>query len=125
AVVATIPALRVIGEPATSTRWMSDGRSICVAASNQPLPPSVSPPPKGQPNPSPTATPPYARPGADHSLSLKVFGLDGKVRTVATVGNGLLEVPSGAFPDSTSVLSCNPVTDLAVVARYHDADNSA
>jgi hypothetical protein len=85
----------------------------------------VAPPPKGQPNPSPLPIPPYAKPGADHSVTLKVFGLDGSVRTIATVGSGPLGVGSGFFGDSVGVLSCNPSTDLAVVARYHDADTSA
>jgi hypothetical protein len=124
-VVGRIPSLKLAGQPGNSIRWMSDNKHVCVAVSNEPLAPSVAPPPKGQPNPSPLPIPPYAKPGADHSVTLKVFGLDGSVRTIATVGSGPLGVGSGFFGDSVGVLSCNPSTDLAVVARYHDADTSA
>src|ERR671934_92591 len=124
AVITRIPALAGMGPSANAAHWMSDARSICVAVSNQPLTPAFTPPPKGQPMPSPTPTPPYAKPGSDHSVTLTVYGLDGRVRTIATVGAGKLDVPLGAFPDSVSVLSCNPTTDLAVIARYHDADLS-
>ena len=125
AVVGKIPSLKMTGQPGNSMRWMSDGKHVCSAVSNEPLAPFATPPPKGQPNPSPLPVPPYAQPGADHSVSLKVLGLDGSVRTVATVGSGPLGVGSGFFGDSAGVLSCNPTTDLAVVARYHDADTSA
>jgi hypothetical protein len=125
AVVGRIPSLKMTGMPGDSIRWMSDGKHVCAAVSNEPVAPFVTPPPKGQPNPSPPPVPPYAKPGADHSVSLKVFGLDGSVRTVATVGSGSLTVGSGFFGDSVGVLACNPSTDLAVVARYHDADTSA
>jgi len=125
AVVGRIPSLKTNGQPGKSTRWMSDDKHVCSAASNEPVGPYVAPPPKGQPNPSPTARPPYTKAGADHSVTLKAFGLDGSVRTIATVGTGPLGVPSGDFGDSTSVLSCSPSSDLAVVARYHDADTTA
>jgi hypothetical protein len=125
AVVGRIPSLKMTGMPGNSIRWMSDGKHVCAAVSNEPVAPFVAPPPKGQPNPSPLPVPPYAKPGADHSVSLKVLGLDGSVRTVATVGSGPLSVGSGFFGDSVGVLACNPTTDLAVVARYHDADTSA
>jgi hypothetical protein len=125
AVVGKIPLLKMPGQPGNSMRWMSDGKHVCAATSNEPVAPYVAPAPKGQPNPSPLPVPPYARAGADHSLTLKVFGLDGSVRTVATVGSGPLGVGSGFFGDSVGVLACNPTTDLAVVARYHDADTSA
>jgi hypothetical protein len=125
AVVGRIPSLKMTGMPGDSIRWMSDGKHVCAAVSNEPVAPFVTPPPKGQPNPSPPPVPPYAKPGADHSVSLKVFGLDGSVRTVATVGSGSLTVGSGFFGDSVGVLACNPSSDLAVVARYHDADTSA
>ena len=125
AVVGKIPSLKRAGQPGNSMRWMSDGKHICSAVSNEPVTPFVAPPPKGQPNPSPLPVAPYAKPGADHSMNLKVFGLDGSVRTVATVGSGPLTGGSGFFGDSVGVLACNPTTDLAVVARYHDADTSA
>jgi hypothetical protein len=124
-VVGRIPSLKMTGQPGNSVRWMSDGKHVCSAVSNEPVAPYVAPPPKGQPNPSPLPVPPYAKPGADHSVTLKVFGLDGSVRTIATVGSGPLSVGSGFFGDSVGVLACNPTTDLAVVARYHDADTSA
>jgi hypothetical protein len=124
AAIGKIPSLRSNGPTQSRPRWMSNDRGVCAALSNEPVSPNVQMPPKGQPNPSPTSLPPYALPGADHSVTLKVFGLDGSVRTIATVGSGPLTVPSGVFPDSTSVLACNPTTDLAVVARYHDADNT-
>lgn len=124
AVVGKIPSLKT-GQPGNAMRWMSDGKHVCAAVSNEPVAPFVAPPPKGQPNPSPLPTPPFALPGADHSVTLKVFGLDGSVRTVATVGSGPLSVGSGYFGDSVGVVACNPTTDLAVVARYHDADTSA
>jgi hypothetical protein len=123
--VGKIPSLKLTGQPGNSIRWMSDDKHVCAAVSNEPVAPYVAPPPKGQPNPSPLPIPPYAKPGADHSVTLKVFGLDGSVRTVATVGSGPLGVGSGFFGDSVGVLACNPSTDLAVVARYHDADTSA
>lgn len=122
--VGAIPSLKNIGMPAPTVRWMSNDRNVCAAFSNEPVAPFVTPPPKGQPNPSPTAPEPYTLPGANHSVTLKVFGIDGSVRTIATVGAGPLTVPSGAFGDSPGVLSCNPAADLAVVARYHDADTS-
>jgi hypothetical protein len=124
-VIGRIPSLKMTGQPGNSIRWMSDGKYVCSAVTNEPVAPFVAPPPKGQPNPSPPPVPPYAKPGADHSVSLKVFGLDGSVRTVATVGSGPLSVGSGVFGDSVGVLACNQSTDLAVVARYHDADTSA
>jgi hypothetical protein len=125
AVVGKIRSLKMTGQPGNSMRWMSDGTHVCAAVSNEPVVPFVAPPPKGQPNPSPLPVPPYAKPGADHSVSLKVFGLDGGTRTVATVGSGPLSEGSGFFGDSVGVLACNATSDLAVVARYHDADTSA
>jgi hypothetical protein len=124
AVVAKLPALAVSGMPANSTRWMADNKRVCASFSNEPLPPNVAPQPKGQPNAAPTPTPPYSSPAADHSVTLKVFGLDGTVRTIATVARGPQGAASGPFGDSTSVLACNATTDLAVIARYHDADTS-
>jgi hypothetical protein len=126
AVVGKIPALNSNGPADNHVRWMSDNSAVCEAVSNEPVaPPSTAPPPvKGQGTPSPPPVPPYAQPGADHSVTLKVFGLDGTVRNVATVGGPLAE-PSGATPDTTSVLACAPNSDLAVVARYHDADSAA
>lgn len=121
AVVGRIPALRSNGSEAVA-HWMSDDSGVCAAFSNEPVAPFVTPPPKGQPNPSPTAPPPYTLPGADHSVTLKVFTLDGKVRTVATVGREPLNVGSGNFGDRASAVACSPSTDLAIVARYHDAD---
>jgi len=106
------------------TRWMADDQHLCAAFSNEPV---ASYPPthlKGAPNATPTPAQPYTQPGADHSVTLKVFGLDGSVRSVATVGAGPLTVPSGPFGDAIGVLTCNAATDLAVVARYHDADVS-
>jgi len=123
-VIGRIPSLKMTGQPGSSIRWMNDDKHVCSAVSNEPVAPFVTPPPKGQPNASPLPIPPYAKPGADHSVTLKVFGLDGSVRTVATVG-GPLSVASGVFGDSVGVLACNPTTDLAVVARYHDADTSS
>jgi hypothetical protein len=124
-VIGKIPSLKTTGQPGNSIRWMSDDKHVCSAFSNEPVAPFVAPPPKGQPNPSPLPVPPYAKPGADHSVSLKVFGFDGSVRNVAAVGSGPLSVGSGFFGDSAGVLACNPTADLAVVARYHDADTSA
>jgi hypothetical protein len=101
---------------------MPDDQHICAAFSNEPV---ASYPPthlKGSPGATPTPAQPYTLAGADHSVTLKVFALDGSVRSVATVGAGSLGVPSGPFGDSASVLSCNGAVDLAVVARYHDAD---
>lgn len=122
--IGKIPALSKNG-PTQNPRWMSDDSGVCAALSNEPLPPDVPMPPKGRPHPSPTALPPYASPGADHSVTLKVYGLDGGVRTVATVGAGSLTVASGTSPDGTSVLACSPATDLAVLARYHDAGDAS
>lgn len=124
AVVGRIPALGMSSQPWTRAHWMSDDRGLCAVFSNEPVAPFVTPPPKGQPKPSPTAAPPYTKPGADHSVTLKVFTLDGKVRTVATVGREPLSVGSGSFVDSASALACSVATDLAVVARYHDADTN-
>lgn len=124
-VVGAIPALKGTGMPWSTVRWTNDDRSVCATSSNEPVAPFVTPPPKGQPNPSPTAPEPYTEPGADHSVTLKAFGLDGSVRTIATVGTGPLSVPSGPFGDSTGVLACNITRDLAIVARYHDADANA
>jgi hypothetical protein len=114
-------------------KWMSDNSAVCTAISNQPVapPPTGPPPPKSQGpgpsqvSPSPVPAPPYAEPGADHSVTLKRFGLNGNVTSIATVGAGSLGEPSGAQADMTSVLSCSPSSDLAVVARYHDATNNA
>ena len=123
AVVGRIPGLRSNGQEAVA-HWMSDDSGVCAAFSNEPVAPFVTPPPKGQPNPSPTAPPPYTQPGADHSVTLKVFSLDGKVHTVATVGKDPLGVGSGNFGDRAAALACSPATDLAIVARYHDADTN-
>jgi hypothetical protein len=125
AVVGGIPLLKSNGPGQSHVRWMSDDSSVCAAVSNEPVEPAVVLPPKGQATPPPRSVPVYAQPGADHSVSLRLFGLDGSVRTVATVGAGDLGEPSGFSPDTTSVLACNPSGDLAVVARYHDADNNA
>jgi hypothetical protein len=121
--IGKIQSLKLTEQPASSTHWMGD-EHICAAVSNEPVAPFVQPAPKGQPNASPTPVPPYALPGADHSISLKIYGMDGSVRTVATIGSGALGVGSGVFGDSASVLACSPAADLAVVARYHDADTS-
>src|SRR2546421_2228664 len=125
ALVGKLPALTAGGMPSSNNaHWMADDKHVCANFSNEPVAPFVTPPPKGEPN-APTPLPePYTKPGADHSVTLKVFGLDGSVRTVATVARGPLGVASGPFGDSTSVLSCNASQDLAVIARYHDADTS-
>ena len=125
AIIGKLAALAVKGMPANATHWMADNRHVCASFSNEPVAPFVAPQPKGQPNASPTPPEPYTRPDADHSVTLKIFGLDGTVRTVATFAKGPQGVESGSFGDSTSVLACNGTTDLAVVARYHDADTSA
>jgi hypothetical protein len=122
AVVGKIPALAIAGMPGNTTRWMGDDSGVCAANSNEPVAPYVAMPPKGQGTPPPRTLPPSALAGADHSVTLKVYGLDGHVRTIATVGKGPLGITSGFFGDSAGVLSCSPSTDLAVVARYHDAD---
>lgn len=123
AAVGKLTALTVNGMPGNSVHWMADDRHVCAAFSNEQVI-SVTMPPKGQPNaPSPPPQP-YTKPDADHSVTLKVFGLDGSVRTVATVARGPQGVASGPFGDSVSVLSCNAGQDLAVIARYHDADTS-
>jgi hypothetical protein len=124
AIIGTIPSLKSNGPAQSHVRWMSDGRRVCAAVSNAPVEPTIVLPPKGQGTPPPRTLPVYAQPGADHSVTLKLFGLDGSVRTVATVGRGDLGEPSGYMPDSTSVLACNPKSDLVVVTRYHDADNN-
>jgi hypothetical protein len=124
AVIGKLRALSVNGMPANSTHWMADDRHVCASFSNEPVAPYVAPPPKGQPNASPTSLPPYSSAAADHSVTLKVFGLDGSVRTVATFARGPQGAVSGQMGDSTSVLSCNATADLAVIARYHDADIS-
>jgi len=125
AVIGKLPALTISGMPANATHWMADDQHVCASFSNEPVAPYVAPQPKGQLNPSPTPVPPYSKSDADHSVTLKVFGLDGSVRTVATVARGAQGVASGSFGDSTSVLACNATTDLAVIARYHDADTNA
>ena len=122
--VGKLPALAINGMPANATRWMADDRHVCASFSNEPVAPYVAPHSKGQPNATPTPLPPYSSAVADHSVTLKVFGLDGSVRTIATVARGPQGAVSGPFGDSTSVLACNPTTDLAVIARYHDADTS-
>lgn len=124
AVIGKMAGLAANGMPANATHWMADDTHVCASFSNEPLPPYVAPHPKGQPNATPTPTPPYSSPGADHSVTLKIFGLDGSVRTVATIARGPQGVASGQFGDSTSVLACNATSDLAVIARYHDADTS-
>jgi hypothetical protein len=123
-VVGRIPALTIQGMPAATARWMADDQHICASFSNEPVASYPPTHPKGAPNATPTPAQPYTQPGADHSVTLKVFGLDGSVRSVATVGAGPLTLPSGAFGDATGVLACNATNDLAVVARYHDADVS-
>jgi hypothetical protein len=124
ATVASVAALKSNGLSGQNyVHWMPDGRGLCAAFSNQPVGPEIAMPPKGQANPSatPLPTPPWAAPGADHSVTLKVFGLNGSVRTVARFGAERSAAASGTQPDQVSVLACNPATDLAVVARYHDA----
>jgi hypothetical protein len=119
------------GLAASYGRWLSNDTGVCMAISNEPsaeptTAPAAPEPPKGStaaPGASPAPLPPYALPGANHSVTLKLYMLNGQVRTIATVGSGPLGEGSGALPDSTSVLSCNPSTDLAVIARYHDAGN--
>lgn len=124
AVIGKIPSLKSDGPVQSHVRWMSDDSRVCAAVSNEPVEPAIVMPPKGQGTPPPRSLPVYAKPGADHSVTLKLFGLDGSVRLVATVGRGDLGEPSGYMPDSTSVLACNPKSDLVVIARYHDADNN-
>ena len=104
---------------ASDAHWLSDDSGICVATSSEPTqPPQPSPPTFGA-TPAPT-------PGADHSVTLTILDVDGHARSVATVGGGSLGEPSGNQPDIASVLSCSRASDLAVVARYHDAtDDSA
>jgi hypothetical protein len=123
-VIGDLPALASDGPESGYGRWLANDSGVCMAISNEPIAPAVPAPPKGSTvTPAPALKPPYALPGADHSVTLKVFMLDGQVRTVATVGSGPLGEPSGAEPDATSVLSCDPSTNLAVIARYHDAGN--
>ncbi|HYM51464.1 MAG TPA: hypothetical protein VET65_12960, partial [Candidatus Limnocylindrales bacterium] len=98
AVIGRIPLLRGDGAWRNQARWMSDDSGVCAAFSNEPVAPPVAMPPKGQGTPPPQPIPPYAKPGADHSVTLKVFGLDGHVRTIATVGAGALGEPSGYMP---------------------------
>jgi hypothetical protein len=124
AVIGKIPSLKSDGPARNHPRWTSDDHGVCAALSNQPVAPYVAMPPKGQGSPPPRTLPPSAMPGADHSVTLRFYGLDGNVRTIATVGSGPLGTTSGFFGDSASVLACNPSTDLAVVARYHDADTN-
>lgn len=123
-VVTRISTLTINGQPVqNSARWTPDNRGVCVATSNEPVAPITAPPAKkGQPTTSPTAPPPVTLPGTDHSVTIRLVGLDGRSRTIATVGTDPL--PPGPFGDSASMLSCNPSTDLAVVARYHNADTS-
>jgi hypothetical protein len=122
-VIGDIRGLSSEGPGSSAARWLADDSGLCVATSNEPIAPTVPLPPKGA-TPTPTAPkPPYALPGAEHSVTLKVYMLDGQVRTVATVGSGSLGEPSGAEPDGTSVLSCDPGANIAVIARYHDAGN--
>jgi hypothetical protein len=121
AVVARLTSLATQGMPQNSTHWMPDDQHICVAFSNEPVASYPPTHPKGAPGATPTPAQPYTLPDADHSVTLKVYALDGGVRSVATIGAGSLGIPSGPFGDSASVLSCNSASDLAVVARYHDA----
>lgn len=120
----TIAALTSQGMSSNPTHWMADDRHVCAAVSNEVVASFPPTHPKGAPNATPTPPQPYTFPNADHSVSLKIFGLDGSVRTVATLGAGSLGVANGPFGDSASVLSCNAASDLAVVARYHDADST-
>lgn len=103
---------------ASDARWLSDDSGLCVAVSNEPVAPPQPAQSGGTPSP-----PPYTLPGADHSVTLKIFGLNGQAQSVATVGGGSLGEPSGIQPDTTSVLSCNRANDVAVVARYHDGSD--
>jgi hypothetical protein len=124
-VIGDIAALSTDAPGLSYGRWLSNDSGVCMALSNEPTAPVVPQPPKGSAAAAAAAAakPPYALPGADHSVTLKEFMLDGQVRTIATVGSGSLGEPSGAEADSTSVLSCDPSTDIAVIARYHDAGN--
>lgn len=123
-VIATISALSSQRLAANTTHWMADDRHICASFSNEVVANYPPTHPKAAPNATPTPPQPYQLPNADHSVTLKVFGLDGSVRTVATFGTGPAGAANGPFGDSTSVLSCNASADLGVVARYHDADAS-
>ena len=124
-VVGRIPALGTIGFPFNQPRWASDDSAVCVAASNEPVPAATTLPPKSNAAATPPPLPPYALPGADHSVTLELVSLSGHVRKIATVGSGPLGEPSGANPDSTSVASCNPDANIAVVARAHDATDDS
>ena len=86
ALVGKLPALTAGGMPSSNNaHWMADDKHVCATFSNEPVAPFVTPPPKGQPNaPTPLAEP-YTKPDADHSVTLKVFGLEGSVRTVAVL----------------------------------------
>lgn len=109
--VGAIPGAASIGPDRHGTRWMSDKSGVCVAFGNQ-----------GPPLPeAPIGDSPPSLPGISHTVQLAVFSPAGHARVVANVGTDPLGVPSGAYLDSTSVLSCNAKTDVAVVARYHDA----
>jgi hypothetical protein len=112
------------GPPINSVHWMADDRHVCATFSNEPAALNVAMPPKPVPSTVVIPTEPYQLPSADHGVTLKIFGLDGSVRSVATVGAGPQGAASGPDPDSTSVLACSAASDMAVVARYHDADTS-
>lgn len=120
-VLTHIPALAST-MPFGGARWLNDDSGVCVALSNEPQGPTVPTHPKGQGPPIVWPTPYRSLPGADHSVTLKVFGLNGSVRTVATVGTGTLPGPSGAMGDYTAVLTCNRSSEIAVISRIHDAD---
>lgn len=125
AVVGHIQALPFENGPAsTGVRWADDDNTVCEAVSHQQQV-QASPPAAPGATPPPASLPPWALPGADHSVALEVIKLgdpSGRLTNiVASVGGGAIGEPSGTFPDSTSVLSCSPKNDIAVIARYHDA----
>lgn len=123
AAVGHIPAPASFGPYSTGVRWATDDTSICEAVSNEPHSPPAGSSSKGATDAPASASPlpQWAQPGADHSVTLDVVGLDGQAKAIATVGAGALDEPSGMMPDSTSVLTCNLRADVAVIARYRGA----
>lgn len=116
--VGHIPVPGGVGPFSPGVRWATDDSAICEAKAN-----AAQPPTSGAVKPYPQPIPPWADSSADHTVTLTLVALDGQTRSVATVDNSLLAEASGIFPDTTSVLTCNPSADIAVVARYHDATN--
>ena len=116
ATVGHLPGVASDNFPMNGTLWLDDGSGVCEAVSNEP---------KINATPGSSAQtqqpPPWSAPGANHSVTLAVVGLDGRARTVATVGTEALGEGSGGMPDMTSVVSCSRSADIAVIARYHDA----